>query len=346
MPLEAATWLDDLVSTNPIAGDNVSQGDDHLRLLKAVLKAQFPSLLRAIYLEQASVDLASATTPDLSTPATNYINITGTTQIDGFATEPAGFTRLVRFAGILTLNYNGTSLILLTGDDIVTAAGDHAIFTSLGSGNWRMVAYFRQNGKPLADVFPVPQPVAGDAGFVLQASGAGAYAWAKKRDAGIVHGWASETVPSWALECNGATISRTTYADLFTAIGTRFGVGNGTTTFSIPDFRGEFLRGWDHGAGRDPDAAFRTDAGGGDTGDHVGTKQGDAFELHGHPNRIANSSGAGNDTTGGMMLDNNNPVNHPAFTGTPTNTQGQLIGGEGGSETRPRNNNVMYIITI
>jgi hypothetical protein len=151
MGLEAASFINDLVDTNPVAGDNVSQGDDHIRLLKAVLKAQFPALSRAIYLEQASVDLASSTTPDLSTPASNYINITGTTQIDGFATEPAGFVRLLRFAGILTLNYNATSLILPSSDDIITAAGDHAIAVSLGGGNWRIVSFFRASGRALVE---------------------------------------------------------------------------------------------------------------------------------------------------------------------------------------------------
>jgi hypothetical protein len=43
MGLESTTYIDGLVSTNPVSGDNVSQGDDHLRLLKAVLKATFPN---------------------------------------------------------------------------------------------------------------------------------------------------------------------------------------------------------------------------------------------------------------------------------------------------------------
>jgi microcystin-dependent protein len=45
-----------------------------------------------------------------------------------------------------------------------------------------------------------------------------------------------DTAPSGWLPCNGDTISRTTYADLFAAIGTAFGSGNGTTTFGIPSF--------------------------------------------------------------------------------------------------------------
>ena len=48
----------------------------------------------------------------------------------------------------------------------------------------------------------------------------------------------SETVPSGWLLCNGAAVSRTTYANLFGAIGISFGAGNGTTTFNLPDLRG------------------------------------------------------------------------------------------------------------
>lgn len=47
---------------------------------------------------------------------------------------------------------------------------------------------------------------------------------------------------NWFL-CNGQAISRTTYADLFTLIGTNFGAGDGVTTFNLPDYRGKFLRG-------------------------------------------------------------------------------------------------------
>lgn len=54
------------------------------------------------------------------------------------------------------------------------------------------------------------------------------------------------------LLCNGAAVSRTTYADLFAAISTTFGAGNGTTTFNVPDLRGQFIRGADAGRGLDP----------------------------------------------------------------------------------------------
>jgi len=51
------------------------------------------------------------------------------------------------------------------------------------------------------------------------------------------------TVPTGFLYCDGTAVSRSTYARLFTAISTTFGVGNGTTTFNVPNFKGAFLRG-------------------------------------------------------------------------------------------------------
>ena len=49
--------------------------------------------------------------------------------------------------------------------------------------------------------------------------------------------WATGTAPSGWLLCNGQAISRTTYATLFSVIGTTFGLGNGSTTFNVPDYR-------------------------------------------------------------------------------------------------------------
>jgi len=69
--------------------------------------------------------------------------------------------------------------------------------------------------------------------------------------AGTVSYTAANTVPAGYLECNGAAVSRTTYATLFAAIGTTYGTGDGSTTFNLPDLRGEFVRGWDHGRGVD-----------------------------------------------------------------------------------------------
>lgn len=58
-------------------------------------------------------------------------------------------------------------------------------------------------------------------------------------------------IPAGWLECDGAAISRTDYAGLFAEIGTIYGVGDGATTFNLPDLRGEFVRGLDNGRGVD-----------------------------------------------------------------------------------------------
>ena len=82
--------------------------------------------------------------------------------------------------------------------------------------------------------------------------------------AGAVLGFAMAAAPTGWLKCNGAAVSRTTYAKLFAAIGTTFGAGNGSATFNLPDLRGEFIRGFDDGRGVDPGRA-------------LGSAQGDAI---------------------------------------------------------------------
>lgn len=67
---------------------------------------------------------------------------------------------------------------------------------------------------------------------------------AARLPAGFVAAWPGNMPPDGWLVCNGATVSRTTYADLFSVIGTTFGAGDGSTTFKLPDYRGDFLRGY------------------------------------------------------------------------------------------------------
>lgn len=90
---------------------------------------------------------------------------------------------------------------------------------------------------------------------------------------GAVMHFARSTPPAGWLVCNGATISRTTYSDLFAAIGTTYGAGNGSTTFKLPDLRGEFIRGFDAGRGVDLGRTFGSF--------QEGTKAGEPFSDNG-----------------------------------------------------------------
>jgi microcystin-dependent protein len=60
---------------------------------------------------------------------------------------------------------------------------------------------------------------------------------------GMISLWGGSTAPADWLLCNGALVSRTAYANLFAAIGTTFGVGDGTTTFALPSTNGRTVRG-------------------------------------------------------------------------------------------------------
>jgi len=66
---------------------------------------------------------------------------------------------------------------------------------------------------------------------------------------GTVMHYAGSSTPSGWLNCDGSAVSRSTYADLFSAIGTTWGAGNGSTTFNVPDLRGRAIVGVGTGSG-------------------------------------------------------------------------------------------------
>lgn len=100
---------------------------------------------------------------------------------------------------------------------------------------------------------------------------------------GDIKMYGAASAPAGFLECNGAEVSRTTYAALFAAIGTTWGSGNGSTTFTLPDLRGRVPRGWDHGAGVDAARVF-------------GSYQADALGSHTHDLSTGTAASAGGHT--------------------------------------------------
>lgn len=98
--------------------------------------------------EAQGADIASAGTVNLTTATGNYVHITGTTAITAI-TLAQGYERTVVFDGALTLT-NGASLLLPTGANITTAAGDTAVFRGEASSVVRCIAYIKKDGTALA----------------------------------------------------------------------------------------------------------------------------------------------------------------------------------------------------
>lgn len=89
----------------------------------------------------------------------------------------------------------------------------------------------------------------------------------------------ADKIPAGWILCDGREVSRNDYQRLFNAIGTAWGKGNGSTTFHVPDLRGQFLRGVSADTPNDPDRDSRGRLwnDGGNTGNNVGSYQGDAI---------------------------------------------------------------------
>ena len=191
----------------------------------------------------------------------------------------------------------------------------------------------------------------GNANDVLQSDGSGNLSFAALPQAvptGSVHVMATTTAPSGYLKCNGAAVSRTTYADLFAIIGTTWGEGDGSSTFNVPDLRGEFVRGWDDSRGVDSSRSFAS-------------SQSDANKQHNHtatatstvtdPGHVHNYIDQVNDANGGYRwwkggdndCNDNNKNTGSAFTGISVSTS-VSVANDGGSEARPRNIAMMYVI--
>jgi microcystin-dependent protein len=98
----------------------------------------------------------------------------------------------------------------------------------------------------------------GSSGQALTTDGSGALSFATIGGVpiGAVFHFAASTAPTGFLKANGAAVSRTTYAALFAITGTTYGVGDGSTTFNLPDLRGEFIRGWADDRAVDTGRAF------------------------------------------------------------------------------------------
>ena len=207
-----------------------------------------------------------------------------------------------RVAGKLLMNADGD--LLWRGEALLSSSDMDAIIVELGKKAYSADTLAKTAKATVTDIIT-------SASVQRYVDPAGVFASVQHQLAGSVVYMAMSEPPPGFLKANGALVSRTTFSKLFDRIGTFYGVGDGVTTFALPDLRGEFLRSWDDGRGIDYNRPF-------------GSGQLGAIEAHSHA-----MSGATNFT---YQL--NTDSNMKPYQGAGSSYQ---TGVTGGSETRPRN---------
>jgi microcystin-dependent protein len=169
------------------------------------------------------------------------------------------------------------------------------------------------------------------------------------------------TVPTGYLECNGNAVSRTTYAALFAIIGTNYGTGNGSSTFNLPDLRGEFVRGFDNGKGTDSGRSIASSQSAQNAShNHSISASGTTStqSLTGTASKISETFTTG--STSGVLGRGSNQTGSFTPSGVDSSPTGTLTidashdhtvtvsgtSGSQGNEARPRNIAMMYIIKV
>ena len=136
---------------------------------------------------------------------------------------------------------------------------------------------------------------------------------------GTIVMYGANTPPTQWFACAGQALLRSAFGTLFAVIGETWGVGDGSTTFNIPDFRGYFPRGWDNGRGIDSGRTFASN-------------QADDFKSHEHSVEAVGEGSGGED---GFIYATGNDAISAKNTGS-----------EGGTETRPINAACLFIIKV
>ncbi|MGM9571241.1 MAG: phage tail protein [bacterium] len=121
------------------------------------------------------------------------------------------------------------------------AAGSQATKYLRADGTWQVPPDTKYTHPTSAGNKHIPS--GGSSGQILRWSADGTAAWGADGIIGEVKWYAGKTVPSGYLLCNGAKISRTTYKNLFNVIGTTYGTGDGSTTFTLPNLIDKFIQG-------------------------------------------------------------------------------------------------------
>lgn len=193
MPLETATYIDQLVQSNPAHSDGLNNADAHLRLIKGTIQATFPNFTAAaLNSTQAQIDTTvqdvTVNGVSLLAAAVSFLHNAS----DGLGNPVAGEVNVVS-GGTVSASFTAT------------AASVPGTFSATGAITGPGVC-------PIGSILIWPTNT------LPNGIGIGTFAW-----------------------CNGAAISRTTYASLYSgqpgSIGTTYGAGDGSTTFNLPNYQ-------------------------------------------------------------------------------------------------------------
>lgn len=233
------------------------------------------------------------------------LSLAGTLSANGASLSPVELSYLDGVTSSIQTQLNAKQITLVSGTNLKTVNGG----SLLGPGDIGTIAiaYGGTGATTAADAranLSVPSTAEVNAAI------------AAAMPSGAVLPFAMSSAPTGWLKCSGQAVSRATYSALFSAIGTTFGSGDGSTTFNLPNLRGEFVRGWDDSRGVDSGRVF-------------GSFQADEFESHTHGiSHYIESNNSGSNIAGG----------------TGSSTVSWNTNATGGSETRPRNVALLYCI--
>lgn len=204
MALETGTYVSDLVTTNPVASDGLVQGDDHIRLLKSTIKNTFSNFTAvALASTQAQIDAAVAATVTGTVPG--VIN-PGTAAAPGLGFLGDLTTGVYRpAAGQVGLAVGGVSSVIASSSGLAVNGAIAATGAVSGVGVVNSGAYSGGTGQ----LVPIGAELI----------------------------WNEDTLPAEGGYCwaNGGTLSRVGFPLLWARWGTKYGAGDGSTTFNVPN---------------------------------------------------------------------------------------------------------------
>jgi hypothetical protein len=221
----------------------------------------------------------------------------------------------------VTAGYNWVSGEIVTPAKLNSAAAPTVVVNDGEITNAKLATGIDAS-KLTTGTLPIARIADGDIPAAKLSSGVGT-------PAGAIMPFAMNSAPTGWLAADGSNVNRTTYAALFTAIGTTYGAGNGSTTFALPDLRGIFVR----GSGSQTISGITYNK-------TFAAKEGDAFQGHRHE---INASAGDSPTGNGGIIDG------PAGGDVSGFVKGAITDGTNGaprtaSETRPANIALLYCI--